>query len=107
MKSMRGKGAKIAVYEPTLNEDYFFENRVIHDLKEFKGMTDVIVANRYDSCLDNVLDKVYTRDLFRRDWSRKRSVKNKKEGDPSWSPQFVDIQSLLCDEILMKIFFAQ
>ncbi len=67
MKRMRAKGAQIVVYEPTLNEDYFFENKVIHDLVEFKNICDVIVANRYDSSLDDVEDKAYTRDLYRRD----------------------------------------
>ena len=67
MKRMRAKGAEIVVYEPTLKEDEFFENKVIHDFKRFKEMCDVIVANRYDSCLDDVCKKVYTRDLYFRD----------------------------------------
>lgn len=67
MKRMRAKGAEIVVYEPTLKEDEFFENKVIHDFKRFKEMCDVIVANRYDSCLDDVREKVYTRDLYFRD----------------------------------------
>ena len=67
MKRMRAKGAEIVVYEPTLKEDEFFENKVIHDFKKFKEMCDVIVANRYDSCLDDVRGKVYTRDLYFRD----------------------------------------
>ncbi len=67
MKRMRAKGAKIVVYEPTLKEDYFFENQVIHSLNEFKTICDVIVANRYDTCLDDVEEKVYTRDIFKRD----------------------------------------
>lgn len=64
---MRAKGANIVIYEPTLNEEYFFENKVISDLKKFKSMCNVIVANRYDDCLDDVKDKVYTRDIFKRD----------------------------------------
>ena len=67
MKRMRAKGAEIVVYEPTLREDTFFENKVIRDFDCFKNTCDVIVANRYDSCLDDVREKVYTRDLYFRD----------------------------------------
>ena len=61
------KGTNIVIYELTLKDDFFFENKVIHDLKEFKEISNVIVANRYEEALNDVIDKVYTRDLFRRD----------------------------------------
>ena len=67
MKRMKTKGAEIVIYEPTLQEDIFFENKVIHDFGRFKKMCTVIVANRYNSCLDDVREKVYTRDLYFRD----------------------------------------
>lgn len=67
MKRMRAKGANIVIYEPTLNDDYFFGNEVIHDFNKFKTMCDVIVANRYDDCLNDCANKVYTRDIFKRD----------------------------------------
>ena len=67
IKRMRAKGANIIIYEPTLKDDTFFENKVEHDFDVFKNSCDVIVANRYEPILDEVKDKVYTRDIFKRD----------------------------------------
>jgi UDPglucose 6-dehydrogenase len=67
MKRIKAKGITVIIFEPLYKEDRFFNSEVLHDLEDFKSRADIIVANRYSDDLEDVIDKVYTRDIYNRD----------------------------------------